>query len=91
MGMKIMSNPVFFLRAESIKGREFCKGKHNSNMVKKQAGDTSPEKLRLGPGAKTKAFGVAPVMTISKGDVEASVNRKVKSPLKVLSERKVTL
>ena len=52
-------------------------------MVKKQAGDTSPEKLRLGPGAKTKAFGVAPEMTISKGDVEASrVNRKVKSPLK---------
>ena len=52
-------------------------------MVKKQAGDMSPEKLRLGPGAKTRAFDVAPEMTISKGDVEASrVNRKVKSPLK---------
>ena len=45
-------------------------------MVKKQAGDTSPEKLRLGPGAKTKAFDVAPEMTISKGDVEARKSTK---------------
>ena len=50
-------------------------------MVKKQAGDMSPEKLRLGPGAKTRAFDVAPEMTISKGDV-SRVNQKVKSPLK---------
>ena len=42
--------------------------KHGSS---KQAsgGDMSPEKLRLGPGAKTRAFDVAPEMTISKGDV----------------------
>ena len=37
-----------------------CEKRHNSSMVKKQAGDMSPEKLRLGPGAKTRAFDVAP-------------------------------